>query len=453
MALAPVWNHTLSNIPEDTMDRASSLVRKANGQPSVGERLEFLQEAGQYIERMRAPMETRAFDLQRCDPMHNKEPYLILVRVDLTEEAVRRQVREAMVGLAEETVIPDTAYMVAVTWYYALFTRRGTRHAEQWRMPGGYIFPHDGGDTLGWCPPNVVEVKPRFQMNMNTLNLLMNIRDYAKKMEEEGTPFDTSRSLNACAKEVPRSKESNKRRRIDGEEDGSGEEGSGEEGGGEEGQADTVGAEVVATRKSDRVGRQRILQVPEAMTPVKTSSSVKGRKRKGKGRGSGRKQQPAYIERMMDFAVVCWEKYGEGKSYKRVKDFNAILQKVKALPAEPDDSGGGGGGDSSSSSVSSSPGRSSSSDGGEASDGSTSGSSDGRGDGSTSSPPPRTHAGTGVHGGRSREESLDELWQSVEWASEKVPIHVLQNFCNAIAVGLVKEDDVKGLAARYVGHE
>lgn len=69
----------------------------------------------------------------------------------------------------------------------------------------GYVFPGEGGECLGWCPEKVVAVEPRFEMNLNTLNLLMNIRDHAQKMEEEGEVFHTRRSLTACAREVPRS--------------------------------------------------------------------------------------------------------------------------------------------------------------------------------------------------------------------------------------------------------
>lgn len=227
---AVLWSNTLNQIPPDTVEKASSLVRKADGQPTVTERLEFLDQAKEYIALMKEPSEKRAFDFQRCDPQHGHPPYFIMVSISLSDEGVREEVKRAM-SLGQEVVIPPTAYMVARVWYYALFARRGSKHREEWRRPLGYVFTEHGGECLGRCPEGVVEVPPRFEMNLNTLNLLMNIRHHAKKVEEGGGVFDTHRPLKVCAREVPRSRQSTKRKRDDGD-DGEEEGMADQEGGG-----------------------------------------------------------------------------------------------------------------------------------------------------------------------------------------------------------------------------
>ena len=153
-------------------------------------------------------------------------------------------------------------------------------------------------------------MEPLFEMNLNTLNILMNIRDYAKEREEEGQPFDTSRSLTACARDVPTSKGCNKRKEIEGEEDGD----------------DPVVEEGAGVRRSGRVVTPRTLQIPEYTTPVKTGSATEGRRKRGKGRPI-----PAHMQRMIDFGIMCWGKYGEGKDYKRAKDYRTVVSMVPFL--------------------------------------------------------------------------------------------------------------------------
>ena len=428
LARAEPLSRAFSLVPEDAMDRACSFVRKADGQPHVSERLEFLEEAGQCIQQMRAPSETRAFDLQRCDPQHHKQPYLIMIRVELRDEDARSEVKRAM-GMAEGDLIPETAHMLVVTWYYALFLKRGTGHAEEWRMPGGYVFPHDGGECLGWCPANVVAVKPRFPMNMNTLNILMNIRDHARKMAGESTPFDTRRSLTACAKDVPRSKASNKRVRTDGEEGRTD---------GEEDGADPVVEEVAGVRRSGRVVTQRTLQIPEA------STFSMGRPSRGRRRGGGGKL-PAHLQRMIEFGVKCWERYGQGKDYTKKKDFESVFDKVSTLPPQSDHSDGDGGGDSSSSSSSDSD---SDGDGGGAR-----GMGDGREDGGTSSPSLATHASPGAHGAQVAGENLKghllaAIDQVVDGGKAKLTVPYLISFLNAVAEGGVCPDDLRPIMVK-----
>lgn len=422
-------------IPQDSMEKARSLVRKADGQPTVVERLAYLEGAKAHIAAMKAPGEERDFNYQRCDPHRDQQPYEVVIKTDLKDPGTRERVREAL-NRGEE--IPSTGYMIAVTWYYALFLKRGSKYDEDWRKPTGFVYAGPGGACLGLCPPGVVEVAPMFGMNLNTLNLLMNIRDHAQNIQDEGTRFNfLNRSLTTCAKDVPRTKQTSKRKRAHEEEGG----------------ADRGVEEAGTLRRSGRVGRQRTLLMPEPMTLTKMGGSTKGRRKK---RGA---QLPVHMRRMLDLGMVCWEKYGQGKDYKRVKEFQFVFQKVQTLPAQSDHRDGGEGETSSSSGDSGihrdgDEGETSSSSGGDGgdSDGGGRGVGHDRGDGGTPSPSsPAPHACTGGHGVGGQWQGIatainDAVWKILSDDSKSdVSRPVLMLLLDLIAEGRVQLKDISPL--------
>lgn len=242
---------------------------------------------------------------------------------------------EMLLDVEAPTTLPQGSFVLVRTWYYALFAKSG-RGADEWRKPGGFIFiPGLVGtpEPVAKCPKGIVEVLPIFDMTMRTLTVLINIRNHKK----ENPGFDTSRSLDACEKEVPKSRNYYRESTVT---------------------TPPPPPHSPPPPITDREGprrSQRLKDSPETIPHIESSSSAKWeggmnkraevvavvtppvRKRR---KGLVADSLTGHHKRLYEFGMLCWNKYGQGKDVKKAQDYKTMVGLVNTLPPLDEQSAG-----------------------------------------------------------------------------------------------------------------
>ena len=281
---------------EADLVEARSMMRHCNNTLTTTDILAYMEKAKPYFQAMGVPKQLE-FDYQRCDPNHSGPGYSVMIRVYIQDKDLET-VWGRITQPPDLGSLPAGAYLMVKTVYYALFQQSGKAKTPPWRRPGGYVFIPGQDKPLGVCPPGLIEVVPPFDMNMNTLNMMQNIRDHVRKMEEDGIPFNTDRSLRACDRDVPKSRQTPQKVSTNSMSPPSSGEGG-------------IG-------RSPRKKRGAVDS--NFTTPSKTNAGPTPRKKKVKRKVKRVEDGLTRADKnIRDFGLLCWEKFGQGRDYKKVK--------------------------------------------------------------------------------------------------------------------------------------